>query len=174
LVERALGLWRGCPYDGLAGDSYSAVERLTELHRALREDLADAHLALGRSADAISLLRALTDEDPLRELAWTKLMSALRQTGRRHDALAAYQRARTLLVRDLGIEPGAELTAMHQQILTDDRAATAMGSGNTADKRTTVGRGGVLRSACSGHGVCWSAGGSSRACGLRLGSGAVW
>jgi DNA-binding SARP family transcriptional activator len=129
LVERALGLWRGCPYDGLAGDSYSAVERLTELHRALREDLADAQLALGRSADAISLLRALTDEDPLRELAWTKLMSALRQTGRRHDALAAYQRARTLLVRDLGIEPGAELTAMHQQILTDDRAATAMDLG---------------------------------------------
>ncbi|HET6294622.1 MAG TPA: BTAD domain-containing putative transcriptional regulator [Kribbella sp.] len=120
LVERALGLWRGCPYDGLAGDSYSAVERLTELQRALREDLADAQLALGRSADAISLLRALTDEDPLRELAWTKLMSALRQTGRRHDALAAYQRARTLLVRDLGIEPGPELTAMHQQVLNDN------------------------------------------------------
>jgi DNA-binding SARP family transcriptional activator len=120
LVERALGLWRGCPYDGLTGDATSAVDRLTELHRALREDLADAQLALGRSADAISLLRALTDEDPLRELAWTRLMSALRQTGRRHDALAAYQRARTVLVRDLGIEPGAELTALHQEILSDE------------------------------------------------------
>jgi DNA-binding SARP family transcriptional activator len=122
-VERALGLWRGCPYDGLTGDASSAVDRLTELHRSLREDLADAQLALGRSADAISLLRALTDEEPLRELAWTKLMAALRQTGRRHDALAAYQRARTALVRDLGIEPGAELTALHQQILDEEPPA---------------------------------------------------
>lgn len=119
LLEEALGLWRGCPYDGLTGDATSAVDRLTELNRSLREDLAEAQLTLGRSAEAISLLKALTDEDPLRELAWTRLMSALHDTGRRHDALAAYQRARTVLVRDLGIEPGAELTRLHQQILTD-------------------------------------------------------
>ncbi|ONI67128.1 hypothetical protein BWI15_28605 [Kribbella sp. ALI-6-A] len=127
LVERALGLWRGCPYDGLTVDASSAVDRLTELHRALREDLADAQLALGRSADAIALLRELTDEDPLRELAWTRLMTALWQTGRRHDALAAYQRARSVLIRDLGIEPGAELTALHQQILTADAARATVG-----------------------------------------------
>ncbi|MGC4940421.1 BTAD domain-containing putative transcriptional regulator [Kribbella sp. DT2] len=120
LLEQALGLWRGCPYDGLTGDATSAVDRLTELHRSLREDLADASFTLGRSSDAISLLKALTDEDPLRELAWTRLMSALHQTGRRHEALAAYQRARTVLVRELGIEPGAELTRVHQQILNDD------------------------------------------------------
>lgn len=119
LVERALGLWRGCPYDGLTSDASTAVDRLTELHRSLREDLADAHLAMGRSADAISLLRALTDEEPLREHAWTKLMSALHRTGRRHDALAAYQRARTTLVRELGIEPGAELVTLHQQLLNN-------------------------------------------------------
>lgn len=122
LVEQALGLWRGCPYDGLTADATTAVDRLTELHRSLREDLADAQLALGRSADAISLLRALTDEEPLRELAWTKLMAALRRTGRRHDALAAYQRARTALVRELGIEPGAELTLLHQEILSEEGA----------------------------------------------------
>lgn len=121
LLESALGLWRGCPYDGLTGDATSAVDRLTELHRSLREDLADASLTLGRSTEAITLLKALTDEDPLRELAWTRLMSALHQTGRRHEALAAYQRARTVLVRDLGIEPGAELTRIHQQILTEEQ-----------------------------------------------------
>ncbi|WP_433165215.1 BTAD domain-containing putative transcriptional regulator [Kribbella sp. CA-247076] len=120
LVERALGLWRGCPYDGLTVDATSAVDRLTELHRSLREDLADAQLALGRPAEAIAVLRNLTDEEPLRELAWVRLMTAYRTTGRRHDALAAYQRARTALVRDLGIEPGAELTALHQRILSED------------------------------------------------------
>jgi hypothetical protein len=50
-------------------------------------------------------------------------MSALHQTGRRHEALAAYQRARNVLVRDLGIEPGAELTRLHQQILSDEEQA---------------------------------------------------
>jgi DNA-binding SARP family transcriptional activator len=128
LLEQALGLWRGCPYDGLTGDATTAVDRLTELHRSLREDLADASLTLGRSTEAISLLKALTDEDPLRELAWTRLMSALHHTGRRHEALAAYQRARTVLVRDLGIEPGAELTRLHQQILTADEQEPAAGS----------------------------------------------
>jgi hypothetical protein len=47
-------------------------------------------------------------------------MAAYHQVGRRHDALTAYQRARTALVRDLGIEPGAELTAVHQQILGEE------------------------------------------------------
>lgn len=120
VVERALSFWRGCPYDGLTGDASTAVDRLTELHRSLREDLADAHLALGRPADAIALLRALTDEEPLREHAWTKLITTLHQTGRRHDALSAYQRARTTLVRELGIEPGAELVMLHQQILNEE------------------------------------------------------
>ncbi|WP_165555851.1 AfsR/SARP family transcriptional regulator [Kribbella pittospori] len=120
VVQRALSLWRGCPYDGLDADATSAVDRLTELHRSLREDLADAQLALDRPAEAIAVLRALTEEEPLRELAWARLMAAYRRTGRRHDALAAYQRARTALVRDLGIEPGAELTALHQQILSEE------------------------------------------------------
>ncbi|MEV5961932.1 AfsR/SARP family transcriptional regulator [Kribbella sp. NPDC051952] len=120
LVQRALGLWRGAPYDGLTVDSASAVDRLVELHRTLREDLADAHLALGRPTEAIAVLRALTAEEPLRELAWARLMAAYRQVGRRPDALTAYQRARTALVRDLGIEPGAELTALHQQILSEE------------------------------------------------------
>ncbi|GAA1689498.1 hypothetical protein GCM10009745_38290 [Kribbella yunnanensis] len=120
VVRRALDLWRGCPYDGLTEDAASAVDRLTELHRTLREDLADAHLALGQPSEAIAVLRVLTDEEPLRELAWSRLMAAYRLVGRRHDALAAYQRARTALVRDLGIEPGAELTALHLEILGED------------------------------------------------------
>ncbi|TDW18881.1 AfsR/SARP family transcriptional regulator [Kribbella kalugense] len=118
-VQHALELWRGVPYDGLT-DATSAVDRLIELHRALREDLADAQLLLERPAEAIAVLRALTEEEPLRELAWARLMAAYRQVGRRNDALAAYQRARTALVRDLGIEPGAELTALHQQILSEE------------------------------------------------------
>ncbi|MGW6197198.1 BTAD domain-containing putative transcriptional regulator [Kribbella sp. NPDC055110] len=154
VVQRALSLWRGAPYDGLTADATSAVDRLTELHRALREDLADAQLLLERPAEAIAVLRALTEEEPLRELAWARLMAAYRQVGRRHDALAAYQRARTALVRDLGIEPGAELTALHQQILSEESPAVPPVSSNLPPRvRTFVGRGPELRALRGATGV---------------------
>ena len=47
-------------------------------------------------------------------------MRALYQTGRQADALAAYQAARQALVGELGLEPGAELRELHQQILVAD------------------------------------------------------
>jgi DNA-binding SARP family transcriptional activator len=159
VVQRALGLWRGVPYDGLTADATSAVDRLTELHRALREDLADAQLLLERPAEAIAVLRALTEEEPLRELAWARLMAAYRQVGRRHDALAAYQRARTALVRDLGIEPGAELTALHQQILSEESPAVLptpmppVSSNLPPRVRGFVGRGPELRALRGATGV---------------------
>lgn len=159
VVQEALGLWRGAPYDGLTADATSAVDRLTELHRALREDLADAQLLLERPAEAIAVLRALTEEEPLRELAWARLMTAYRQVGRRHDALAAYQRARTALVRDLGIEPGAELTALHQQILSEESPAVLptpvppVSSNLPPRVRGFVGRGPELRALRGASGV---------------------
>jgi DNA-binding SARP family transcriptional activator len=159
VVQRALSLWRGVPYDGLTADATSAVDRLTELHRALREDLADAQLLLERPAEAIAVLRALTEEEPLRELAWARLMAAYRQVGRRHDALAAYQRARTALVRDLGIEPCAELTALHQQILSEESPAVLptpvppVSSNLPPRVRTFVGRGPELRALRGANGV---------------------
>ena len=45
--------------------------------------------------------------------------------GRQGEALAAYRHARRILVGDLGIEPGADLQALHQQILTADPAVAA-------------------------------------------------
>ncbi len=50
-------------------------------------------------------------------------MLALYRDGRRAEALAAYQHSRRVLVDELGIEPGAELRQLHQQILVGDVAA---------------------------------------------------
>ena len=51
-------------------------------------------------------------------------MLALYRSGRQADALDAYRRAREVLVDELGIEPGAELRELHQQMLDQDPAST--------------------------------------------------
>jgi DNA-binding SARP family transcriptional activator len=118
VLEGSLSRWRGKPYEGLAGDAaWAAAERLGELHRELREMLAEAQLALGRPRDAIDTLRVLTTEDPLREGAWTHLVQALEQAGRRSEAVAAYQRARSVLAEELGVEPGPALAEAHRRAI---------------------------------------------------------
>ena len=57
-------------------------------------------------------------------------MRALYASGRQHDALAAYQRARVVLGDEFGLEPGRELRALEQRILEQD--PTLIGPGNRA------------------------------------------
>jgi pimeloyl-ACP methyl ester carboxylesterase len=52
-------------------------------------------------------------------------MTALYRCGRQADALAAYQRARELLVSELGLEPGGELQRVEGAILRHDPALAA-------------------------------------------------
>jgi Bacterial transcriptional activator domain len=67
----------------------------------------EAGLHLGRHAELAGDLRQLTADYPLRERFWAQLMIALYRSGRRSDALAAYQHARKALVDELGVEPTA-------------------------------------------------------------------
>jgi tetratricopeptide (TPR) repeat protein len=62
-------------------------------------------------------LLEVTARHPLQERFHAQLMLALAGTGRRAQALNAYQRARRVLVDELGIEPGPELRNIHQQVL---------------------------------------------------------
>ncbi len=118
LLTDALDLWRGRPLEGLRTPGASVeIARLDRLHAQLREDLAEAQYRAGRDPEAITLLHGLLDEDPLREHAWAKLIRILTETGRRGEALAAYRRARSVLVRELGVEPGAALAGAHQDAL---------------------------------------------------------
>jgi hypothetical protein len=48
-------------------------------------------------------------------------MSALASCGRRVDALAEYRRLRKVLVSDQGVEPGARVQKLHQQLLHGDQ-----------------------------------------------------
>ncbi|SDK01612.1 DNA-binding transcriptional activator of the SARP family [Lentzea albidocapillata subsp. violacea] len=119
LLEDALALWRGRPFEGLALDeACTAAGRLDDLRHDLEESLAGARLASGRPAEAIATLRELTRHDPLREGAWALLVRTLNAAGRRGEAVAAYREARAVLADELGVEPGPELAGA----LTDGAA----------------------------------------------------
>ncbi|RSM83185.1 SARP family transcriptional regulator [Kibdelosporangium aridum] len=120
-LNAALELWRGDPFEELPVDVRQAeTSKLEEQRWAVRENLLDAHVALGQHHVVIPTLRALTIEYPTREHLWCRLLVALCHSGRRAEALAAYQTAYRFLVNELGIEPGAELRQLHQQMLAGD------------------------------------------------------
>ncbi|WP_261567965.1 AfsR/SARP family transcriptional regulator [Frankia gtarii] len=122
LLEQALGWWRGNAFDELPAEVGGAESlRLEEARWTAREALIDARIALGEHDQVLPALRALTVEYPTRERLWAQLLVALERSGRRAEALHEYRDLYQRLVTELGIEPGAELRRVHQQVLDPDR-----------------------------------------------------
>ncbi|NKE57644.1 SARP family transcriptional regulator, partial [Lentzea sp. PSKA42] len=117
----ALELWRGEPYPQLGvADAEPVRVRLVEQWLGAQDDLAEARMALGFAEEVIPVLRGLVAEHPFREHLRALLMTALYQTGRQVEALDVYDEGRTLLDRDLGLLPGAELREVQARILAQD------------------------------------------------------
>jgi len=123
----AVALWRGEPFGGVAAHSGLAGEkvRLTEEYLSALETRLSANLAAGRHTEVVGELEALVAEHPFRERLWGYLMVALYRCGRQADALATYQRARHLLVEELGLEPGGELRRIEEAVLRQDQSLAA-------------------------------------------------
>jgi DNA-binding SARP family transcriptional activator len=122
LLREALGLWRGQAFEEFLDSEFAVAEadRLAELRLAAVEDRVEADLRLGRHRELVAELEGLVREQPLRERLWAQLLLALYRSGRQADALLAYQRARSVLVEELGIDPGTELRRLHAAILAQD------------------------------------------------------
>ncbi|WP_030837384.1 AfsR/SARP family transcriptional regulator [Streptomyces hygroscopicus] len=118
-LAEALGRWRGPAYAEFADEGWARGERsrLAELRLHAVERQAEARLALGLAAEAVPDLEAHLAEHPWREGAWRVLALALYRTGRQGDALAVLRRARTLLVEELGVDPGPDLRRLETDIL---------------------------------------------------------
>src|SRR5262249_7795918 len=118
----ALELWRGPALADFRFDVFAQVEsrRLDELRLEAVSDRIEARLSVGRIAGVIPELEGLVEEPPLRERPRAQLMRALYAAGRQSDALELYRRTRALLMDELGLEPGPELRALEQRILTQD------------------------------------------------------
>jgi DNA-binding SARP family transcriptional activator/Tfp pilus assembly protein PilF len=121
-LETALSLWRGAPLADVPSEMLrrGAVPPLERLRLRAVEWRVDADLHLGRHADLLLELQALTSEHPLSEQFHAQRMLALYRCGRAAEALAAYQQARQVLAEQLGTDPGPELRRLHDRILRFD------------------------------------------------------
>ncbi|HEY9293703.1 MAG TPA: BTAD domain-containing putative transcriptional regulator [Microlunatus sp.] len=127
LINEALELWQGVPFQGLDGPDFTAErDRLTESRSTVQEERFRLELSLGRSARVLGELTDAVSEHPLREGLHGQLMIALQQAGRSADALRAFRDLRQLLVAELGVEPGSELQRIHQLILAGECAQKPM------------------------------------------------
>ncbi len=123
----ALALWRGQPLGDLApGPTRDGqLARLEELQLLAAEGLVVAELQVGHHREVVPDLERLVAEHPFRELLWQSLMLALYRSGRAAEALDAYQRLRTTLRDELGIEPSQATRSLESQILDQDRRLDA-------------------------------------------------
>ncbi|HYB18167.1 MAG TPA: BTAD domain-containing putative transcriptional regulator [Streptosporangiaceae bacterium] len=142
-LEGALGLWRGVAFAGVPGP-FAETERarLAELRSTAAEERADVLLELGHHSEVVPDLTAMVVDHPLRERMRGLLMIALYRSGRPAEALRVFADGRRVLADELGIDPGTDLSRIHQQVLTSDPALsrpTARGRAVTADPRPRPG-----------------------------------
>jgi predicted ATPase/DNA-binding SARP family transcriptional activator len=121
-LRTALSLWCGDAMSDCRQGSWvrQESERLAQIRLGATEDLADAALALGNHLSVVGELNSLVEHHPFRERLWELLMLALYRSGRQGDALSTFQRARTTLVDQLGIEPGHRLRLLESAVLRAD------------------------------------------------------
>jgi DNA-binding NarL/FixJ family response regulator/DNA-binding SARP family transcriptional activator len=123
-LREALALWRGPTLAGLLLESRGRdeVAQLDELRLTALMDRIDCDLALGRHEEVLGELHVLVGEHPLLERLRAQLILALYRADRQAEALDAYQQARDVLVKELGIEPSPALQRLQKGILTQDPA----------------------------------------------------
>ncbi|MEU8343955.1 BTAD domain-containing putative transcriptional regulator [Spirillospora sp. NPDC048832] len=145
-LREALALWRGEPLAGTAQTPYfeAAAGRLRELRLAAIEDRVDAELLSGTAGnDVVAELGELIAAHPLRERLRGLHIRALRDSGRRAEALAAYEEFRGFLANELGADPGQRLQDIHLSALRGGAAEEepAGWPGRAAGPRTNLPKG---------------------------------
>jgi DNA-binding SARP family transcriptional activator len=123
LFREALQLWRGPAFASIqpgsvlqAHATYLAELRIRATHLRLQ-----AEQAMGQYEDIIPELRSLVISHPLNESFHAQLIDALHRSGRRAEALHAYQDLRRVLDRELGISPSPEVQLLQVALLDEGR-----------------------------------------------------
>jgi basic membrane lipoprotein Med (substrate-binding protein (PBP1-ABC) superfamily)/DNA-binding SARP family transcriptional activator len=121
-IREALGLWSGPPLSDFPYEEFAqpVIRRLTEERLTVVEAYAAASLEAGRITEALDLLTAAVQDDPLRERARELLMLALYRSGRHADALRSFHALRTQLTDEFGVDPSPSIRALYDRILAHD------------------------------------------------------
>lgn len=131
LLTEALGLWRGSAYADFADEPFvrGPAGRLDEQRLSVTEEHAEVRLEIGDHLLLAGELTDLVERHPLRERLRALQIRALCLAGCQGEALASYERLRTRLAEELGVDPGPALTALHRAVLRQDPALTALPPG---------------------------------------------
>ena len=129
VLTEALTLWRGTPYAEFSDCAplEAEAERLSALRLDALERRISADLGRPSVAPPVAELEALVRWHPMRESFWALLMAAQYRSGRQADALASYQRARSTLAEELGVDPGPQLQELERLILAHDPSLEMQG-----------------------------------------------
>jgi DNA-binding SARP family transcriptional activator len=121
--EAARALYRG---DFLAQDLYAdwAVApraRYEEMYLTVLGHLADHYVEQQRYAEGVSCCRQILARDSFREDAYRQLMCCYSRMGRRNQALREFESCKTVLRRELGVEPMRETVELYRRIMRQER-----------------------------------------------------
>jgi len=117
-MQAAVELYRGEFMDGFYDDwIINERYRLENLYIDVLAQLIDAYEVSGDHVTALEIALRLLQIDSLREDAHRAAMRAHCRLGRRHDALAQYERCQTVMREELDVEPMAETTDLARAIV---------------------------------------------------------
>lgn len=151
ILESALTLWQGLPYQDLSDDqdAMPEIRRLEELRIATQELRLAAMLETGEGQLVVQEVESLTEAHPFRESLWALELRALYRSGQQTRALRRYQEMRKALGDEIGVSPSPELQRLEEQILLHDPSLDRGGPRGTASNlprrsRALVGRRGEI------------------------------
>lgn len=124
LLGQALGLWRSAMLADIYPGPLLTLEALTldDARVAALNRRIEADLRLGRHLEITGELRTLTIQHPVNETFAAHYMVSLYHSGRVGKALEEYQRIRSVLIEELGIEPSSRIARLQNAILTGEPA----------------------------------------------------
>jgi DNA-binding SARP family transcriptional activator len=94
-------------------------ERFERMHLDVWQRLVDGYASTGDVERALAAAEHALVLDPLCEMLHRKAMWLYAKTGRRSDAIRQFMYCKTVLERELAIEPDADTVALYQAILDD-------------------------------------------------------
>lgn len=130
----ALYEWQGEFLEDLRGFQFveTFATALVEDKISVHTVRAQAEIACGRADSVIGELEELVSDQPFREPVWAQLMTAYYLAQRQSDALDAYQRLKTVLADELGIDPDPAVRELHDVILRQKPLNIARSAKTTA------------------------------------------